>query len=345
VTRSGRGTEATRAGRGGGREAGATRAGRSTDAARSGRGGATGRAGTAAARGGRGTYNYHHRNSARYSHSSRPNHYYCHSSYSSCGWGVGFYFGAGLYWGFRCYWPSWNYCGGYGWGCFYSAPVSWCYMPYGFYWGYQPVYIQRVYVREEYPIQEYETAEETEESAAAQKGEVVEPKPAAGSPTIERYLRDGSEAFHEADYELAAEKFRLAAVSSPDQAAPLFAFGQALIALGKDRYAARVVRRAIDLDKTLLKQPGDIVGVYMNQEEFDRVLGELQERAAKSVAGSDSRYLVGVQQYFTGDPGARKTFDALAKDLPEDESVTLFRKAVEERFKAESDLPPLPEEK
>jgi thioredoxin-like negative regulator of GroEL len=222
--------------------------------------------------------------------------------------------------------------------------VSYCYVPYGFYWGYDPIYITRtVYVREDYPIREYGTEElPPEEVVEPQPGdEVVDPQPAAGSPAAERFLREASEAFREADYTTAADKFRLAAISAADQAGPLFAFGQALLALGKDDYAARVLRAAFRLDPELPRETGDIAGVYKDAAEFDRVMRALEERAAASPEGSDARFLLALQRYFTGDPRARRDFAALAQALPEDETVALFRMAVEERFKAEAELPPL----
>ena len=69
--------------------------------------------------------------------------------------------------------------------------------------------------------------------------------------TTERFLRQGSEAFAKADYETAAEEFRMAVVSSPKIAAPRFAFGQALIALGDYPYAARVLRELWAIKRTL----------------------------------------------------------------------------------------------
>ncbi|MHC4973627.1 MAG: tetratricopeptide repeat protein, partial [Planctomycetota bacterium] len=136
----------------------------------------------------------------------------------------------------------------------------------------------------------------------------------------------------------AAKKFRLAAISSPDNAGPYFALGQALIAMGSYEYAARVIRKAVQLNPDLVREPGDIVGVYPSQDEFDRVMAELEKAAKKSV---DARFLVGVQRYFSGDPRARQAFAALAKELPEDELVKAFRDAVEKRFKAEGELPPV----
>jgi sulfite reductase alpha subunit-like flavoprotein len=108
--------------------------------------------------------------------------------------------------------------------------------------------------------------------------------------------------------------------------------------MGSYEYAAKVIRKAVQLNPDLVREPGDIVGVYPSHDEFDRVMAELEQAAKKSV---DARFLVGVQRYFSGDPRAREAFAALAKELPDDELVKAFRDAVEKRFKAEKELPPL----
>lgn len=264
-------------------------------------------------------------------------HYNYHGYYCGSGWRVSFHFGWGSYWGWRCYWPYYNYYGGCHWGFFYPWPVTYCYVPFGFYWGGAPVYVTRyVYVKEETP--QYEVVEQDEEPAQDAEGKVVDPKPAAGSPVTEKYLREASELFQQGKYLEAAKKFRLAAISSPDSAAPHFALGQALIALGSYEYAAKVLRKALRLNPDLVREPGDIVGVYPSQDEFDRVMVDLEQAAGESV---DARFLVGVQRYFSGDPRARASFAALGAELPDDELVKAFRDAVEKRFKAEAELPPV----
>jgi len=268
-----------------------------------------------------------------------------HDYYPRHGFYLDFHFDSGYYAGFRYYYPYHSYISDYDYAFFYPEPVSYAYVPFGFYMDTTPIYIDRtVYVREDYPITKYETVEATEPPAeqAGTPAKEVEPQPASASPTVERFLREASEAFKQADYKKAAERFRLAAISAPDQAAPLFAYSQALLALGQDAYAAKVLRRAVTLNADLVREPGDIVGVYKDQQEFDRVLTALEKRAAASGTGSDARLLLGAMRYFSGDPRARETFAALAAAHPDDPAVSLFRTAVEKRFKAAADLPPVP---
>jgi hypothetical protein len=175
----------------------------------------------------------------------------------------------------------------------------------------------------------------------AEGQEVVEPQPAAGSPVAEKYLRDASSAFRKADYYEAAKLFRLAALSATDNPAPLFALGQALLALGSDEYAARVIRKAVLMNPGLVKEPGDIVGVFKDQNEFDRVMVELRVRAEQSPAGSDTRFLLAAERYFSGDPKAVDGFVELKAALPDDKAVALFSESAAKRFAAADELPPV----
>ncbi len=292
----------------------------------------------------------------------RNDHYGYHDWYDHNRWSLSFRFGAcaGPYLGVSYYHPFRHWALGVDYAFFYPAPVTHCYVPFGFYDAYRPVYVTRYeVVRETVPTYVYETRttrteEEIEEAeAAGTKGpvddapaegeaKVAEPKPAAGSPATEKFLREASGEFKEKDYYEAAVKFRLAALSSPDEAAPLFALGQALVALGHDDYAARVIRKAVAKNPRILEETADIAGVYESQAEYDRVMGELEARAAKAPVDGDARFLLGAARYFAGDPRCRDDLRLFHEARPEDEAVNLMRDAVEKRFKAAEDLPPLP---
>jgi hypothetical protein len=112
------------------------------------------------------------------------------------------------------------------------------------------------------------------------------------------------------------------------------------VGLGSDAYAAKVIRKAVLMNRGLVKEPGDIVGVFKSQEEFDRVLGELAQRAQDSPAGSDARFLLAVERFFSGDPKAVEGFRELDAAVSGDEALTLFREAAEKRFGG-ADLPPV----
>jgi hypothetical protein len=285
-----------------------------------------------------------------------------HDWYDHNHWYLSFQFGIGVgpYLGVSYYYPFHSWTLGLDFAFFYPEPVTYCYVPYGFYSVYDPVYVTRYHVvRETVPAYVYETTttytvEEIEkkeaDGAKGPAGDVpaegeaktAEPVPAATSPATEKFLREASERFKKKDYYEAAVKFRLAALSSPDQAAPLFALGQSLIALGHDDYAAKVLRKAVNLNPKLLEETGDVAGVYESQAEYDRVMGELEARAAKSPVDGDARFLLGFERYFAGDVRCREDFRLLQEARPEDEAVTRLREAVEKRFKAADELPPLP---
>ena len=281
-------------------------------------------------------------------------HYNRHSYYNNGHVPISFHYNRGPYDGWRYYSPYRHWSGAH-FGFFYAAPVSWAYVPFGFYSDSAPVYTTNyIYLREE-PAEEYvyEVTESDEEPVAlvesadepvepAEPAAEVEPEPAAGTPVAERYLREASVSFRESDYFEAATKFRLAALAVPENAGPLFALGQALVGMGSDIYAARVIRKALLMNPDLVKEPADLVGVYASREEFDKVFTALRERAGHTKADSDAHFLLGVQLYFSGDPRATNALQELADELPEDRVVELLNEAAIQRYvKAADELPPV----
>jgi len=267
-------------------------------------------------------------------HAFRRDSYYDRNRFS-----LSFRFSSGCYDGWRYYSPFRHHRSGCDYAFFYPSCVTYAYVPFGFFCDVEPVYVTRyVYVHE--PVDEY-VVDEGPYAPAGDAG-TVEPVPFTDSPVVERYLREGSEAFAKADYFEAARKFRLAALAQPDKAAPLFALGQALLALGDDAYAAAVVRRALALEPALVDETGDIVGVFQSREEFERVLGELEKRAAESTERSDARFLLAMERYFSGDPKSQDDFRGIAGALPDDPAVKLLRAAADKRFAAAAEaLPPI----
>lgn len=297
---------------------------------------------------------------------------------SRSGWHVGIGYGSGwsYYFGLNLGW----YCGydyvrpTYGWWrwpCWWPEPVTVAYVPYGFYVDRPvvlveevPVYVERevpVYVEREVPVYVDGSGGAVVTTGEAPSAEVrtsglepavpappeqpeaegqEEPEPPFDA-TTERYLREGSQAFAEGEYGKAAEAFRMAVAASPNAAAPRFAFGQALVATGDYAYAARILRSAVLMEPAILKAPGSIVGVYRDPAEFDRVLGLLRRASLERPDDPDLLFLVGYQQYVSGDPQAKVSFDRLAERFPEDPMLALFRPAVAERFEMLSNLPPV----
>lgn len=258
---------------------------------------------------------------------------------------MSFHFGHGHYVGLRYYYPYRHYVSGRDYAFFYSAPISYSYVPYGFYCDAPSLYVyrHRTVVRSE-EIVDYETTdneEDLDDVLNENEGEEVEPRPAASSPTSERFLRDASAAFRKADYDEAAKMFRLAGMASPKDGGPPFALAQAALALGKDAYAARMLRMALRLNPALVRESGDIVGVYRDQAEFDRVMSELTARADDTEAGSDARFLLAAQRYFSGDPRAKADLATMADHVHGDPAIDQLNEAAQKRFKATEDFPPL----
>jgi len=220
-------------------------------------------------------------------------------------------------------------------GFYYAWPVAYAYVPFGFYGGGTSVYIDTTgSVSDEYVVQRYE-------EKAPQPEEDVEMRAAAESAAAERYMREATELFRAKDYPEAARRFRLAAIAAPDSAGPLFALGQALVVLENYPYAAKVIRQAIDLEPALLKESGDLGAVYSDREEFGRVQKVLAKRITDRPDDLHARFLLGVTQYFSGDPAARATFAGLAVSSPNDTIVASLAQAANERFRKADELPPI----
>jgi len=223
-------------------------------------------------------------------------------------------------------------------GFHYRRPVTIVYVPFGFYRNCRTTYVSvSDSVRDDYAIEEYEASEP--DVYTADDPDAMLPEAAAGSAAAERYMREASVLFGNAEYPEAARRFRLAAIAAPDESGPLFAMGQALTALKNYPYAAKVTRRALEMEPTLLREGGDIVGVYASRKEFDRVQATVRTRVTEHPDDQHALFMLGVGQYFSGDPAARGTFRALASRSRNDSIVAGFTQAVAERFKSDADLP------
>ncbi len=266
-----------------------------------------------------------------------------HRWYDDHHWGLTFSFGIGYgpYYGVSYYHPYHSYVVGRDYAFFYPAPVTFAYVPYGFYTETTPVYVTRYEViRETVPAAVYETSEgppaPPPEDAEVR---IADPAPAAGSPATEKFLREASDHFRKKEYYEAAVKFRLAALSSPELPGPLFALGQSLVAMEQDSYAAKVLRRAIEMSPKMLEETGDISGVWESPQEFDRVMASLEARSAASPVDGDARFLLAAERYFAGDVRCREALDLLQEARPMDAAVAHLRAGAAARFKSPEELP------
>lgn len=173
-----------------------------------------------------------------------------------------------------------------------------------------------------------EAARKRREARAAKQ----QPEPPRTSPSVLQDLRIGAAAFRRADYEEAMLRFKSAAELAPDDAAPLMALAQAELALGRDAQAARDIRRAVRLRPEMLRTSRAIASAYGEGVEFDRVMEALETRAAAVPGNADSKFVLAVQRFFTGDARCRETFTWLQKAVPDDDVAALFVEACLERF-------------
>jgi tetratricopeptide (TPR) repeat protein len=259
-----------------------------------------------------------------------------------------------------------GYCAPYrnsGWGCgYYDTCYPW--YPFGFWYPSTTYVTERIVTEVPYYVEvpaeeplpaalvktsEYEEpAADAEEPPAeappAEEPDSLEAPPAPAPPgdeaaeappldeKSEALLRDGSAAFLAADYESALGFFKEAVLANPEVAAPRFAYGQTLMAIGEYEDAARVLRRALEMSPGILDARGSIVAVYKEPEEFDRLLSKLRSAALIRGEDADYRFLVLYQLYFSRDPRAVIEYGRLAESHPDDPAVPLFRPALEERF-------------
>ena len=286
--------------------------------------------------------NYRHHDD-HYNHHRDHHDYYDHHN-----WYLSYSYGTGIYFGLPYYYPYHHYYSGINYAFFYPATVSVAYVPYGFYHDVEPIYVEvpvstnsgydDVYEEPDYMVNMVAAGDAADMGEEVEDRQLLEPVPAAGSPTAEQFLRQASRSFHAGDYQEAAEGFRQADSIVPDNAAPLFGLGQSLIALGADAEAAQVLRRAILQEPGLLKEPGSLAGVYSNPAEFGRVLADLTMRAMASPPGSDARFLMAFQRYFSGDPAAHDDLRLYVAAVPSDAAAKLMLAAAQERFQPKAEM-------
>ena len=310
----------------------------------------------------------HHRVSIDYHHSYHRSRSHHHHS----GWGFYLGFSWNWYFGYSSVGYVQPYVAYYPWNFWWPDPVCVAYVPFGFYTPRPavyvrevtvireepvvireevPVYVDRevpVYVDREVPVYVDGSAPGALVKTSEYREETAETRDAAAEPddgpplldaTTEKYLREGSEAFAAADYETAAEAFRNAANAAPDAVGPRFAYGQALIAIGDYTYASRILRDALSREPAILNAPASLVGVYRDAAEFQRVLKALRVAALENAGDPDLVFLLGYQQYFSGDPQAMVTFARMNETWPDDPALKLFLPVLPERFPALGELP------
>ena len=244
-----------------------------------------------------------------------------HSGYRS-GWGYGY--GYSYPWGLgsACYYGGFAFRACYGW--WWPSPYWWA--PYACsYWSpwYRsyPVYFASVIYREV----EYDDDDDTTvivyggDTYAQPVGEAVAP---AGSGVVagggipplsqrnslatatQRYLELGDQAFRDGRYADAVQFYAKAVEFTPDQGDLYLVLADSLFAAGDYHYAAYAIRRALELDPSLVAASVDKHDFYADPSEFDRQLAVLEQFLADHPADQDARLVLAANFLFGGRPAA-----------------------------------------
>lgn len=226
------------------------------------------------------------------------------------GWGFGWGYGYACYWGW--YYPWWWYC---------SRPY------YASYYSYWPV-ATVIYTEPEviYVEREAQPAAEPVGEAVvgtpAQPAAAPAPEQAAQSPlsiAAQRYLELGDRAFREARYADAVQFYAKAVEFAPDQGALYLVLADALFAAGDYHYGAYAIRRALELDPTLVESGVDKHGFYPDPALFDAQLERLERFLAEHPTDRDARLMLALNYLFGGKPReAARTIDSAVTAMADD---------------------------
>lgn len=194
--------------------------------------------------------------------------------------------------------PWWSYgCGSY--PVYYSAIVYDTYDP-------APVVVYRepVVIVQEAPAPEAPLAPAPAPAAPAGEGVVrpgdsvvpVPAKPAqdaaASGQASTVYLDKGDAAWRDGRYADAVHFYAKAVEAAPDEAVLHLILADALFATGDYHYAAYSLKKALELDGTLLETTLDKRTLYPDPREFDRQLEVLEQYVADHPVDDDARLLL-----------------------------------------------------
>ncbi len=140
-----------------------------------------------------------------------------------------------------------------------------------------------------------------------------------GIGAYELAMSDGQAAFESRAYGLAARHLLLAATLNQGDPASRLAAAHAQTALGEYASAARLVRRAFELQPRLVYLPLDIRNTYADAAEFNAHIASLRGAASNENEDADLRFLLGYYYYYSDNmTGAASEFSRAAKLDPAD---------------------------
>jgi len=227
-------------------------------------------------------------------------------------WSCSISFGCGWWWSWPLYWS-----------CYYPAWWWWSYPYYYSSYCYYPAATTVVYQTEPQivylPQEGYASQEAVGE--AALRGEPA-PSGPVGSPlsiAAQRYLELGDRAFREGRYTDAVQFYAKAVEFAPDQGALYLVLADALFAAGDYHYGAYAIRRALELDPSLVDSTVDKHSFYPDPAIFDQQLDLLERYLADHPSDRDARLVLALNYLFASRPkDAVRTLESAGASLAED---------------------------
>ncbi len=145
---------------------------------------------------------------------------------------------------------------------------------------------------------------------------LVSPAAISASRAATQNLTQGDGAFREGRYGDAVHFYAKAIEFQPDEGVLYLVLSDALFATGDYHYGAYALRKALELDPTLVENPVDKHSFYPDAKEFDRQLAVLEIYLKDRPTDQDARLLLAANYLFGGRPAAAvDLLDAAASEL------------------------------
>jgi hypothetical protein len=234
--------------------------------------------------------------------------WYCGSWWGAWGGCYPYGYGFTYWWNWGCY-PYSYYCHPFGWsywywyGCWPYGLASWYPASYGYYYS-PPLYYATIVEQYEEPVQEQQVVEEAPAEAAQGEGAAPAPSRAVGPDSAARasgqYLTLGDQAFRDGRYSDAVHFYAKAVEFAPNEGVLYLVLSDGLFATGDYHYGAFALRKALELDPTLVTNAIDKHTFYADAAEFDRQLGVLEGYLRDHPGDDDARLMLAANYLFGG---------------------------------------------
>jgi len=262
----------------------------------------------------------------------------CLISPSSCWW-----WGCSSLW-WPCWGPSWgfaywhNTCGFWGYGSAYYAD------PYAYYCSAPPVYYSTIIYEDRAPDAAPDTTASAEcaddpapeptnampaeandesysETAAANTQRSTTRSVAATPRAATEYLGVGDRAFQDGRFSDAVYAYGRAAELAPEDALIHLVLSDALFATGDYHYCAFALRKALELDPSVIDTLVDKHSFYGDPSEFDRELALLERYVQEHFVDDDARLVLAANDLFANRPAQaadllESAFSAAVRESP-----------------------------